>query len=137
MKKWRYFKLSLFHCVLPLITGALVYLFLRPSNFLSRLFNIQKSVPVKSSLLWQFFFVLPDFCWSYSLSCALFLFSIFYNFNFKTNAILIFILLVCSEVVQVFFPRQFRFDVFDLLAAVLAFILSSLQMKIIAYEKVF
>lgn len=120
------------HCVLPLLIGALVYLFFRPAFFT----NLPK-VTIQHAWLKPVLFTLPDFCWSYSFACALYFFSIVYQLPFKKIGLLIFIGIIGSEVVQLFFPRYFTFDVFDLAATILAFALSTFQMKKIAYENEF
>ena len=58
-----------------------------------------------------------------------------YSLHFKTSTILISILVIGSEVVQLVLHNYFTFDILDVIAAVIAFILSTFQMKRIAYEK--
>lgn len=130
-----YIRLILLHCALPLLAGALVYLVFRPANFLTHFFQVDANLAVKYPLLRTFFFVLPDFCWSYSLASALFLFARYYTFPFSAAALLIFSVVAGSELVQLFFPTYFTFDVLDLAASVLAFLLSMLQLKRLAYEE--
>jgi hypothetical protein len=48
----------------------------------------------------------------------------------------IFLLLIGSEVVQLFFPKQFMFDVYDLAAAITAFFLSFYFIIKRNYEKI-
>jgi hypothetical protein len=135
MLKRSFYNRILCNCLLPLLVGAIVYLFFRPPNFLSRFFVITPAIEVKSAVLQQLFFVLPDFCWSYSLACALFLFFSYYQYNLRKAAVRICILVVGSELVQLAFPLYFTFDPFDLAATLLAFVLSWLQLGKLSYEK--
>lgn len=132
--KPNYIKLILLYCLLPLIAGALVYFFFRSATFLSSFLGFEKNIPVKNGVLRLLVFTLPDFCWSYSLASALYLFSHFYERSFKLTAVAILMVLLLSELVQLFFPQRFTFDVYDLAAAVLAFIWCTFQMKNTAYE---
>ncbi len=121
-----------FHCLVPLFTGGLIYLFFR-----SAVFTYAPKVEVQQPWLKQFYFTLPDFCWSYSFAAALYLFSLYYHLCFIGTAMLIFIALIGAEVVQLYLPDQFTFDYFDLAAAVLAFVLCTFQMAKRAYENEF
>jgi hypothetical protein len=121
--------------VLPLVVGAGVYLFLRPANFLSRFFKVNKHLTFKSALVQQIVFTLPDFCWSYSLAMAVYLYASFYQCKFWATTVSVFTILLFSELVQLCFPSHFTFDPYDLVATVLAFILSTLYINAIGFEK--
>jgi hypothetical protein len=131
----KYMRLLVVHCVMPLFTGAMVYALFRPVNPLSVVVHSTKPIPMGNAWLQFFVDVFPDFCWSYSLAFALYLYGFYYKFHFRYTVLAVFFLLVFSEWVQRYFPRHFTFDIYDLFAAVLAFILSTLQMRKIAYEK--
>jgi hypothetical protein len=120
---------------MPLLAGAIVYLLFRPVNPVSSYFHSIKRIPVEYGWLKWFLGIFPDFCWSYSLAFSLYLFGLHYKLNRYHLALAILFLLVFSEWVQLFFPHQFTFDAYDLLAAVFAFSVSTLQIRKIRYEK--
>lgn len=120
------------HCILPLLIGAVVYVFFRVDFFA----NVPK-ILVQQLWIKRFLFTLPDFCWGYSLASALYLFASAFDVPFKKMACLIFILAPGSELVQIFLPQYFTFDVYDLAATVFAIALSTFQMKRLAYENEF
>jgi len=74
MAKRSFINPILLHCLLPLLAGALVYLFFRSPDFFIHFFQVNPHIDVRNAVLRQLFFVLPDFCWGYSLACALYLF---------------------------------------------------------------
>ena len=118
------------HCIMPLFIGALVYLFFRADFFIGL-----PKITVQQAALKQIIFTLPDFCWSYSFASALYLFSIHYHLNGKWCVFLIFSIIAGSELVQLILPQYFTFDIFDLGAAVLAFMLSSVLIAKRSYEQ--
>jgi hypothetical protein len=128
-------RLLVIHCVMPLFAGAIIYVLFRPVNPLSAVLPRIKRIPISNAWLQFLVDVFPDFCWSYSLAFALYLYGFYYKLHFRCTVLAVFFLLVFSEWVQRYFPRHFTFDIYDLFAAVFAFILSTLQMNKIAYEK--
>ena len=126
-----FFQVCIF-CLLPLLAGALVYLFFRPDFFADT-----PKIRVQQAWLKQIVFTFPDFCWSYSFACALYLYSNQYGLNFKRSAIFFFVLIVGSEVVQMAVPQYFTFDLYDLAATGIAVSLSTFQMKRTVHEKEF
>ena len=131
----KYMRLLVIHCVMPLFAGAIVYILFRRVNPLYAVVPSIKPIPIGNGWLQYFVDVFPDFCWSYSLAFALYLYGFYYKLPFPYMVLTVFSLLVSSEWVQRYFPRHFTFDIYDLLAAVFAFILSTLQISKIAYEK--
>ena len=120
-------KRILYLCFLPLVVGGFIYVLFRKNGLL----GIALPVPgFKSASSGKVLIdVLPDFCWAFSLSSALYLFFNSHNFSFKKTAWLIGFIIVFSELVQLLIPAYFTFDMLDLLAAFLAFIFSSVIAK--------
>lgn len=119
-------------CIFPLLTGGASYIFLRRNGLFGVSINLIYSKP---SQLWMTVInVLPDFCWAFSLSNALhFLFS-HNTFPFAKSTFIIALVIVFSEVIQVFFSGYFTFDIFDLFAALIAVCLSSKYCQRNLYE---
>jgi hypothetical protein len=130
-------RLSLWHCLLPLLIGLVVYIFFRKGSYLNAAVTDDLYFEIKSPLLSIIIFSLPDFCWSYSFASALFLVSIYYGYRIKKSSGIIFLLITVSELIQLLFPHYFTFDLYDLIAAILAFVLSYLLFTKLCYEKVF
>jgi hypothetical protein len=130
MKKFAAF--IFLHCFFPLLIGVIVYLFFRPAFFAP-----MPKITLQHQWLEQLLFTLPDFCWSYSFAAALYLFSIYYQVSFKWSSLLIFVAVTASEVAQLAFPQQFTFDVFDLVAVVVAFLFCTFRIAKKIYEKGF
>jgi hypothetical protein len=122
------------HCLLPLVLGGLVYLLFRPDVLFTNPM-IYPPVSINNGLLKQALFTLPDFCWCYSFSSALYLCARLCKLDFKITALTIVLLLLFSEAIQLFFPQQFTFDLFDLAAAFAAFLLCTFRMSKRVYEK--
>jgi hypothetical protein len=115
----------------PLLVGALVYVFMKP--FYSWIGNISLSYFKHEALVqkinnstqsWPKFIVtvirnnLADFCWTYSIASALFLFN--ESALKKTTVKKLFTILLGialgEEVVQVWMPFYFTFDFWDVVA---------------------
>jgi hypothetical protein len=60
---------------------------------------------------------------------ALYLFGAYQRLNFWKTTLLAGLAAIASEMVQLFFPFAFTFDLLDLLAAIFAFTLSFLYFK--------
>lgn len=129
LKETRIFiRLVLVHCLFPLLAGGAVYLLFHPARFGGILpFRFPAGHPVLQLL----FNSLPDFCWSYSLAMALFLFALHFQFRRSHISLLVALLLPGAELIQLLFPEKFTFDWNDLAAAILAVILSMLSYGII------
>lgn len=119
----------LFHAVLPLFIGFLIYIFFRPEvwfiQFLQKrepLIILKEMNPLQKLLI----FSGPDFCWAYSLSSALLIWYKWMGRTINHFGLLVLILVILSELLQLFFPSIFTFGWFDLIAALLAFTLSYL-----------
>ncbi len=69
-------------------------------------------------------FQVPDFCWSLSLASSLFLFQGKTEWGSYFFSFVVLLLLVGAEFIQSLFPQHFTFDWGDVVAAVLAFLLS-------------
>lgn len=117
------------HAILPLIAGFLIYFFFRPNVWFVQFFDKRESL-ISFSQMNQFqkllIFSGPDFCWTYSLSSALFIWGNWQGQNLKYFPAFVFFLIVLSELGQLFIPKNFTFDWFDIFAALLAFLLSYL-----------
>lgn len=129
MKKRRLIHLVLLHCVLPLFAGLMIYLFLRKSTWINELTGLEFSSQKDGYLLSLVKYTLPDFFWDYSFGSALFIYKLSLQKPVKYFSILVLFLLLATEAVQYFFPSRFTFDLVDLGAALIAFILSYLFIK--------
>jgi hypothetical protein len=120
------------HVVLPLIIGLIIYIIARPETWL-----VQKLFPFGPPLLknglaissagWfikAIVFNGPDFCWAYSLTSALLFWNYFSGTRPRYFAALVFLLILVQEIVQLLITAHFTFDMMDIVAAVLAFLLS-------------
>ena len=82
-----------------------------------------------------FLYVFPDFCWSYSFTSATLIWGKFYQIRLKLLPLLILCTLIICEAAQVMFKSYFTFDWFDMIVAILAFILSMAKIKYWSYER--
>jgi hypothetical protein len=120
------------HVILPLILGLLVYLFYRSNTWLNYLVGqtALKPVIVPGNFISRILaFNVPDFCWFYSFSSAFFIWEHWWGRPLKLLSYGVLVLLIASELVQLLFPLLFTFDPVDILAAILAFTLSFIQLK--------
>lgn len=115
------------HCILPMIVGMLIYYFFRPGVVFIKWMGQPKPITDVSGLgavgKWLVYSG-PDFCWSYSLASALFLWNKQQQKQLKFFPLLVLLLLLASELVQGTLFNKFVFDYGDLFAAVAAFWLS-------------
>lgn len=125
-------------CTLPLLIGLTIYILLHKPDLLLhrwlsgnfRLLNFHHQV-IKNYVAVFLLNHLPDCLWAYSLSNFL---ALFFPglFSFKVKAAFIMVLVSATEIVQVFFPKQFTFDWIDLL---LTIIVSFFTLIFWPYEK--
>lgn len=136
MKK--YSLIVILHVLLPLIIGGSIYFFFRNHTWLNYYifqkdqFLMKPPIGFPSKL---FLYVFPDFCWSYSFTSATLIWGKFYQIRLKLLPLLILCTLIICEAAQVMFKSYFTFDWFDMIAAILAFILSMANIKYWSYEK--
>ena len=120
------------HVILPLITGLTIYFIARPDTWL-----VQKLLPFHFSFIEKNWDILsagwftklvvfsgPDFCWNYSITSALLFWKSFSAVKNRYFPVFIFILVLMQEFIQLLFPGYFTFDILDIVAAVMAFLLS-------------
>jgi hypothetical protein len=120
--------------LLPLIAGGAIYILFRKQGLLGFQLDVFSALPNYPTGLFLIN-VMPDFFWAYSFCSALFLFALWFKLSSKYSSILIFILVCSSEIIQLFLQNRFTFDFFDLLASVIAFLLSGVFLKAFNYEK--
>ncbi len=114
-------------CLLPLCIGGVIYIFFRKNGLVGLLLHV---TDFKPGSVWKVLInTLPDFYWAFSLSNALYIFFNSHNFSFKRALWVIGFVIIFSEIVQLLVPTYFTFDVLDLFAVLLAFILSSMIAK--------
>jgi hypothetical protein len=128
-------KKIILHIFLPLVVGLIIYMIVRPDNWIVRqLFQAashQKNI-VTSSSPWYARWIAysgSDFCWSYSFASALFFWKKADGSIQWWFVVMVVLLVVFFELVQLLFPTQFTFDEVDLAAAFGAVILSWLLNK--------
>jgi hypothetical protein len=126
----------LLHVVLPLLIGFLIYFFFRPGYWFVELFGKREPITDLTGLdTYQqvLIFSLPDACWSYSFCSTLFIWGNWAGFEKKYFPFLIFLLVILSELIQLFIKSTFTFDWPDLVAAIGGFGLS--YFLVYRYEK--
>lgn len=116
----RVLKKVLLYCFFPLLSGVLFYIFFHKADLLlHRWLNSCSTFPNYYNLLKNNFggkLLLnhfADIAWCYSLSHFLRLFY-FVNLSHNTSAALIILIVSFTEIIQLFFPKQFTFDWIDL-----------------------
>ncbi len=131
-------KYFFWHCIAPLIIGFFIYLFFhKPNLIIHQIINKIVALPnyylqVKGSKVLRFLINhIPDILWNYSLATFLLIF-----FSKKINktyiGAIIVVVISLTEIIQVFLPKQFTFDLIDLSLAIITSIIS---IKIFFYEK--
>ena len=117
----------LLHVMLPLVAGAAIYILFREGTWIHRFLGIKNAIfhPEQPGRLGNFIIYSgPDFLWAYSFTSAMLLWQ---SKPLRINiffAGLILLLILLSEGVQILFQSCFRFDLWDLAAAFLGFLLS-------------
>ncbi|MCX6316161.1 MAG: hypothetical protein NTW29_02645 [Bacteroidetes bacterium] len=117
----------LLHCVLPLVIGFAIYYFFRPEVAVIRWTGHHTPlIPVSEMNDWQRLLVFsgPDFCWSYSLSAALFIWQKAQDRPLPYFTLFVFLIILLSELLQGWALPGFTLDWADLIAALSAFGLS-------------
>lgn len=130
-------RLLVVHVLLPLLAGVLVYILFRHNTwFHIHILSVNRASPfiklngaAGNIISYQF----PDFCWSYSIAASLILWQISYKVNFSGFSLFVLLIVVAAEVIQLLMPHSFTFDWADILAALLAFLLSFYTL--VYYEK--
>lgn len=119
------------HVIFPLIIGLIIYIIARPGTWL-----VQKLLPFRLSFIeessglsptWLTKLVVfsgPDFCWNYSITSALLFWKYFSGVKQHYFPVFILVLILLQEFIQLLFAKYFTFDILDIVAAVLAFLLS-------------
>lgn len=113
-------KKVLLYCFFPLLIGVLFYIFFhKPDLLLHRWLNSYLIFPNYYNLLKNIFWGklllnhFADIAWCYSLSHFLRLFY-FLKLSHNTRAALIILIVSFTEIIQLFFLKQFTFDWIDL-----------------------
>ena len=125
-------KRVLFHVLLPLLIGFFIYFFFRPGVAFVEWFSKKEPLIPFSQLnkLHELLvFTGPDFCWSYSLSSALFIGERWQGSSIRYFSFIVLLLVIGSELIQFLLTSVFTPDWIDLLAALSAFILSYLLIR--------
>jgi hypothetical protein len=123
MKKHRtvLFAKLFIHGLLPLITGAVIYILYRPAAWFTRLLNLDNCREQSSENFSAFgrFIIYsgPDFFWAYSFASVVFILNHIYKCG-SHRLLFIIVLLVAeiSEMIQLFIPSVFTFSFTDLFA---------------------
>ena len=121
------------HIILPLVIGLAIYVFFRKNTWLHHHLLPQAfdTITLPQNRVSDFFiYNVPDFCWSYSLSYALFMWNGSSPFIAQGKfAMGVVVLLITVEVIQIWMPSKFTFDWLDLAATLVAFCLSWIQYR--------
>ncbi len=120
------------HVLIPLLIGFFIYYFFRPDILFVHWFTKREPViPLYQLTKLQELFVFsgPDFCWSYSLSSALFTWEKWQGSRIRFFLLLVLFVVTGSELIQFLLTSVFTPDWMDVLAALSAFILSYLLIR--------
>ena len=119
-------------CFLPLLIGALVYIFFRRTGIIGISIHI---FDIGRTAFWRVVVdTLPDFCWAFSFSNALYILFYHVGLSFWKGTAFILVAMCGSELVQIMLPQYFTFDIADLVAEVFAVFLSSVYFHRKLYE---
>lgn len=125
-------KRVLLHVLLPLLIGLLIYLFFRPNvAFVQWVSTREPLIPLSqlNKLQQLVIYSGPDFCWSHSLSSALFIWEKLQGSPIRYFALVVLLLVIGSEMIQFLLTSTFTPDWMDVFAALSAFILSYLLIR--------
>jgi len=120
---------ALLHVVIPLLIGFFIYVFYRPNVWVTR--NLKLGTDTRSNtenysfITKWLIFSGPDFCWTYSFASLVFILN--HSLKFMSHgAVFIFILLLteASEMLQLPLAPNFTFSISDIIAILMACILS-------------
>jgi hypothetical protein len=120
-------KKIILHIILPLVAGFLIYMLTRPLPMFRGLGPENIAIENIQHRSWFVRIIIlngPDFLWSYSFASALFLWKSYSGVVSLSFLILVAGIMVFSELIQLAVPGYFTFDIADLLAAILATLLS-------------
>jgi hypothetical protein len=121
-------KKIIFHILLPLVIGLLLYIFTNPDTWIVQQLLPQhlyrRQIQTDHWTLRLLEDSGADFCWSYSFAAALFLWRELSGTQSKYFGFTVLLIVLLFEVVQLFFSNYLTFDPVDLLAAFLAVLLS-------------
>lgn len=122
-------KKIIIHSILPLIIGFTIYFIAKPDNWLTKRifpfeFSNRQCNYAADWLTRIIIFNGPDFCWSYSLTSSLLFWKQLSRFKTIFFYVFIFLIILMQELVQYCLPSYFTFDILDIVAALLAFLLS-------------
>lgn len=124
----------LLHVFLPLLIGFFIYVLYRPAIWITRYLNLgidaQPGTENHPFIVNWLIFSGPDFCWAYSFASLVFILN--HSFKFMSHAVIfIFVLLLTetSEVSQLLLKPNFTFSISDLLAILIACMLSFILNK--------
>ena len=120
-------KRVLLHVLLPLVAGFCIYFFFRPDVvFVQWFVKREPLIPLHglTNLQKVFIYSAPDFCWCYSLAAALFTWERWQGRTIRFFPLIVLVLVAGSEFIQFLQPHLFTPDWMDVLAAVLAYLLS-------------
>jgi hypothetical protein len=119
------------HVLLPLVAGAAIYYICNPGASI-----VQRMLPAflipeqpllhssKSAFVRILLFNGPDFCWSYSFVSSLLFWQHAAGNQQRYFRLIILLLLLGQELIQLLLPGYFSFDIADMIAALIAFLLS-------------
>ena len=112
--------------------AGIIYFFFRPDVVFVQWFSKREPlVPLSqlNKLQQLFIYSGPDFCWSYSLSSALFVWERWQGSWIRFFSLIVLLLILGSELIQFLLTSAFTPDWMDVLAALSAFILSYLLIR--------
>ena len=127
-----YRRVVILYCLVPLLTGLLIYLLFRSDSWLHhRLYGYNVGLPllnISGRMAGIIKYQLPDFCWAFSLTAALVTWKNWWGRPVPFFFGYILLLAAGSELIQLW-GSGFTFDLWDLLAAIFGVVLSFLLIK--------
>jgi hypothetical protein len=124
----KYLRQPLLHVLLPLLASTFIYILFRSNTwFHLQVLHYSQNKPLITLEGFTGKIIvnqIPDFCWSYSLASSLFLWHYWSETKFYRFPVFVLLVLLASEFVQLLLSGYFTFDWADVIAAVIAFLLS-------------
>ena len=124
----------LLHVFLLLLIGFFIYVFYRPNVWITRFLNWKfneqlnaESYPVITKWI---IYSGPDFCWAYSFASAIFILNHLYiHRSQRFMFAFILVILMFSEIIQLFLKPYFTFSMSGLIAVIAGCIFSIISIK--------
>ena len=122
----------LLHVFISLLIGFFIYIFYRPNVWIIRFwrFNERLNTESYSVIIRWVIYSGPDFCWAYSFASAVFILNHLYiHQSQKFMFAFVIVILMVSEIIQLFLKPYFTFSMSDLITVIAGCIFSYISIK--------